>query len=909
MEQQTIAFPQIITERPRVPNMFPIQEPGEARIALIGEAPGEDEENVRVPFYGRSGRYLNAKLAEVGIDRARCFVGNICQVRPPGNKISWFPWTGEEIQSGLAQLKADLDEFNPTITILLGNTPLHAAKANCSLRKGGSDDEDEGKKSKYPFPIFKYRGSLFIATLPNTPFTGRKCIPSLHPANVLRQYSGDPLLHFDLSRALDESRSPALILPQRELLTNLDPGLLCHLMDNWPAGQRCSVDIEGGLPENKVNESVKKDSKKRRHIGWRCVSLSADPSKAFAVAWWRFNEEDHCRLLQSYARLMYREDVPKVLQNSLYDNFVQCFGYGIPIRNVVEDTMLKGWEIYCELPKGLGVQASIWTREPHWKDEEMYETTGDNLAVGCCKDTAVTIEICSAQDAALNPILGRDAGDAEQRRLGMAHYRKNIEMLSPLLYMELRGIRYDTDSVAARLKEVLSTGWTDDKGNHKESLAVVGERLCQTAGTELRGKKGCLSDDRLVKALYDSNKYPKQYKKEAGRKTEKVTTDQEALLHLNKHLPNDQFLKDILYHRHLESLWETLSIQPDADGRVRCAYNVVGTETGRLSCKTSPTGAGANLTTITKELRSNYISDPQYDFFQCDLAGADGWTVAAHCARLGDRRMLDDYLAGLKPAKIIALLRAFGFSVNALDTESLLWWSTSTKQKDGPFDVVGQEIGTSIYDCCKVVQHGTNYGMQVPTMQVNVMKKSYKGSGVPIYMEFRDGTDLRNLYLSRYTGLPIWHSWAEAQLVATGCLTSACGHTRKFMGRRIGQGAQETHREFLAHEPQINTTYATNLAMLNLWNDPENRYMGVVLKDAYDTWIATLEGKPGALFIEPLHSVHDALCGQGPSAHRPWVRRKLTGWFNNALEIAGERIVIPFEGGLGPSWGKLPIAV
>lgn len=850
-------FPTIVTTRRVVPNVFSIDEPTPYRIALIGEAPGEDEEAYGYPFVGRSGRYLNLKLEEAGIDRNRCFVGNVCQVRPPANKIELFPWDGEEIQNGIRTLQTDLASFAPHIVVALGTTPLRALS-------------DTKRK------ISAWRGSLFRSNFGNLTPNGVKCIATLHPAFVLREFSGNPLLGFDLNRAREEGASPDLILPSRELLTSLDAATLLHLMDTWPSGLRCSVDIEGGLPAWAVNESVKKDSKKRRHIGWRCVSLSASPTKAFAVPWWKFDETDHARLLQSYARLMYRQDVPKVLQNSLYDNFVQTFGYGIPIRNVAEDTMLKGWEVYSELPKGLGTQASIWTREPHWKDEEMYETTGDALALGCCKDTAVTLEICGAQDGALDS-------------LGLAHYRRNIEMLQPLLYMELRGIKYDQENVAKQLKD------------EREDINKVGEVLMRLAGVELRGEKGSLSSQRLAKLLYQTKGYPPQYKKEGGRKTEKLTTDVEAILNLRKKLPQDELLGAVLRHRHLEGIIETLEIKPDPDGRVRCGYNVVGTETGRLTCYTSPTGAGANLQTITKKLRKNYIADAGYDFFQCDLSGADGWTVAAHCKRLGFPRMMEDYEAGLKPAKIIALLYAFGVDVNSLNNEDLLFWSDKPN-----FKAVAKIVGEGIYECCKVVYHGTDYMMGIPTMQLNVMKKSFKESGVPTYMEHRDASALQQLMLSRYNGVPIWHSWAESQLVAHGTLTSASGHTRIFFGRRHGRDIHDTVKEFLADEPQQNTTWATNLAMLRLWTDPENRQGGLVLSDAYDTLMATLRGEPGALFIEPLHTVHDALCGQSPTANRAWASCKLNQWFNNPLTIAGQQITIPFEGAFGTSWGDLP---
>jgi hypothetical protein len=148
--------------------------------------------------------------------------------------------------------------------------------------------------------------------------------------------------------------------------------------------------------------------------------------------------------------------------------------------------------------------------------------------------------------------------------------------------------------------------------------------------------------------------------------------------------------------------------------------------------------------------------------------------------------------------------------------------------------------------------------------------------------------NLQNLMFSRYPGILKWHRWAESKLVADGKLSSASGQCRLFFGRRFGEGIHETVKEFLAHEPHSNTTWATNMAMLNLWNDPENR-------------------RPdGSLIIEPLHQVHDALCGQWPIIRRDWARAKLQAYFNNTLTIANREVVIPFDGAYGPSWGDLP---
>lgn len=853
--EQKVTYPTIVTSRRVVRNQQPVDDPGDVRVAIVGDAPGDKEADYNVPFVGPHGQLLNGLLREVGLDRNRCFVGNVCQHHPPMNKLTAFAWSGPEIQSGITQLFADLATFDPTIIFALGGAPLHV------LKEGRAEPKTDRNGFKFPNPVSRWRGSLFTSTQPEV--LNRKCLASFHPAYVLREFSGYPLLKFDAMRCAQEAKSRDLVLPYRELVTNLDAATLCYILDTWPADQRVYLDIEGGLPLWMVNDkAIAKAKKDKTRFGWPCVSFCARPTKSYTIAWGRYSEVDHARLLRSFARLMFREDVPKCLQNQLYDNFVLSYGYRCPIRNVIRDTMISGWEIYNELPRGLATQASIYTRQPYWKDDSMYNSTGEGLFRGCALDSAITCEVANVHDGILqNDPVYRTAGP---------HYRKIIEMQRPFLYMELQGMKYNRENVAKNL------ALTNDK------LKPIAERLEAFACKSLRGPKGALVPQRLVSALYHGEnsagfRYPPQYEKVNGRLTTKLTTDIEAILTLKRHHPDDQFLSDILSHRHLEGVRETLQILPDADGRVRCGYSLEA-ETGRTKCFTSPTGSGANLTTIQKALRDNYQADEGYDFFQCDLEGADGWTVAAHCARLGDSTMLDDYLAGMKPAKIIALMYYFGEVINRLSRSDLKWLH------DNVFPIVLKDVGKWLYLGCKRVQHGSSYLMGIPTMILNVLKDSYKESGVPIYMSHADARRLQDLFFARYPGVRIWHNWAEALLLSGKPLVAASGQVRVFFGRRWGKEIKETVKEVLAHEPQANTTWATDMAMLNLWNDPENRQWN------------------GGLFCRPLHQVHDALCGQWPQYRRAWARDKIKTWFRNPLIIAGIEIVIPFDGGFGPDW-------
>jgi uracil-DNA glycosylase len=58
----------------------------DARVMLIGEAPGRDEDLQGLPFVGRSGQLLDRMLAAIGLDRTSVYIANVVPWRPPGNR-------------------------------------------------------------------------------------------------------------------------------------------------------------------------------------------------------------------------------------------------------------------------------------------------------------------------------------------------------------------------------------------------------------------------------------------------------------------------------------------------------------------------------------------------------------------------------------------------------------------------------------------------------------------------------------------------------------------------------------------------------------------------------------------------------------------------------------------------------
>ena len=64
--------------------------PADAKIMIVGEAPGEEEDRVGRPFVGYAGRTLDNLLGQASIPRYQCLITNVARERPPGNKIMYY---------------------------------------------------------------------------------------------------------------------------------------------------------------------------------------------------------------------------------------------------------------------------------------------------------------------------------------------------------------------------------------------------------------------------------------------------------------------------------------------------------------------------------------------------------------------------------------------------------------------------------------------------------------------------------------------------------------------------------------------------------------------------------------------------------------------------------------------------
>jgi DNA polymerase len=157
----------------------------EARLMLVGEAPGREEDIQGKPFVGRSGQLLDRMLAAIGLDRTSAYIANVVPWRPPGNRTP----TPQETAICRPFLERQIALVSPKILVCLG---APSSQAVLGITEG----------------ILRARGRWLHYDL------GDRTIPAmatLHPAYLLRQPSQKRLAWRDLRAirsALDANASP-----------------------------------------------------------------------------------------------------------------------------------------------------------------------------------------------------------------------------------------------------------------------------------------------------------------------------------------------------------------------------------------------------------------------------------------------------------------------------------------------------------------------------------------------------------------------------------------------------------------------------------------------------------------------------------------------------------------------------
>ncbi len=138
----------------------------QARVLIVGEGPGADEDRIGRPFVGRGGQLLDRILESVQLGRDDVYVTNIVKCRPPANRN---PEADETETCTALWLEPQLALLRPEIILTLGNTPTQYL---LSTKQGIT-------KLRGVWHPYRQQGGVWEALL----------MPMFHPAYLLRNES------------------------------------------------------------------------------------------------------------------------------------------------------------------------------------------------------------------------------------------------------------------------------------------------------------------------------------------------------------------------------------------------------------------------------------------------------------------------------------------------------------------------------------------------------------------------------------------------------------------------------------------------------------------------------------------------------------------------------------------------
>src|SRR3990167_9165285 len=202
-------------------NHVPAEGRADARIVLVGEAPGKYEDLRRRPFVGPSGAKLDGWWQAVGLSRKDFYITNVYKYQPKANKIETVPKV--ELAASIDELLNELSQLTePYIIVPTGNTALRAITG----RSG----------------ILKWRGSILSCV----DRLGRsiKIVPTIHPAAIFRSPYLEKRCRQDWTRIAAEAQFPEVIVPQREHFINPTLEDVANFHAQAMSAPALSIDIE-----------------------------------------------------------------------------------------------------------------------------------------------------------------------------------------------------------------------------------------------------------------------------------------------------------------------------------------------------------------------------------------------------------------------------------------------------------------------------------------------------------------------------------------------------------------------------------------------------------------------------------------------------------------------------------------
>ena len=746
-------------------------------------------------------------LAEAGIQRGQCFLTYVLRIRPPGNDVTSMvavrkadispmhvtvrdKFVLPPVADGISRLQREIELCRPNVIIALGNLALWALTGN--------------------WGIISWRGSVIPCDLPLSLEYQPKVVPTYNPNAVMQQWSWRQVGVTDLRRAKKEAGGHELNRANYEFLIRPDYATTISLLSQFLkaacAGPlQLAVDIETRAGQISCIG-----------LAWsarQAICIPFMDSRAEGQHYWQEEEElDVVELLQG---ILTHPNTLTIGQNFSYDiQYIERLWGFTPGR--VRDTMLAQHSCFSSMQKSLAFLSSMYCEDHiYWKDDgkdwdpsKPEEEHWTYNATDCVR----TFEIDTVEQRNVDALGLRSVHDFQQ------------SLFFPVLRTMRKGIRSNNalrGKFAAELFEAIA---------EREQLVL------DLTGTPLNPK----SPKQMTEFFYGAL----NLKPVKDRRTGAITCNDEALRTLASREPVIRPLVAAISElRSLGVFLSTFVSAPlDRDGRIRCSFNIAGTETYRFSSSKNAFGTGLNLQNIPSgsedssglalpNVRKLFIPDPGKEFFDIDLSSADLRIVVWESDETEMKALLK---AGLDPYTEIA--------------KEFYHDPTITKK-----DPRRQTF--------KSFAHGTNY------------LGSAKGLAERLGLSVHEAEKTQKWYFSRFPRIKKWQEDLKDQVTKRRMVQNVFGYRCYFFDRIEGT----IFNEAAAWIPQSTVACLINRAYVSI--DAQLPEVDILLQ------------------------VHDSLAGQYDSTRAEYFRSKIVSLAEIALPY-DDPLVIPVGIKTSPvSWG------
>jgi len=782
------------------------------QIMFIKDLPQANEAEQEQGFSSQTARMEFETLARHGMSRNKVYPSYVFNFRPPDGELSalfwrrgidtegYIPWGDEKNTFILEYAHHELKRLREEIQRTGAKFIIAAGKWALYFLTGQTTHKDTAQSSYGA--LLKWRAShLELSPWWNCP--GVLVIPSL-PLNCKYELPDKQfIIDIDLRRfariakVLEDTPAEFPALLHRKESFNIPPDRTDNLTilqdkdDFHKTLWRVLHNLLSYAEQDELYLAIDVETQSYAFID--CIGIAWSEADALCIPfsskesahYW--SEHQELELFTLLYALLTHNNVKHIGQNYQYD--MQYLWRNMLLRVQPElDTMVISHSIFSVMDKNLGFLSSLHCNVHRW-----WKDSGDTRKGASNVDRWVynMRDCCSTYEIGMK-LKGINYPGWAKLPSVIHNQMKNV--LPTIINVMERGVN-------------INTGLRD---RHIMELEHEASKIAARFLEALQEPVNLHSSPQMKTLFYELFSCPKQWKKvtdDHGISRNTLALDEESLKIIwESEILVRPFIDMLLdYKRLTKTAGGLKALSLDTDGKLRCSYNVCGTDTYRFSSNSNAFGTGTNLQVISKgkKLRNGkalpnskelFLPSKGCTFFDIDLDSADLRIVTAES---GAKDLAQMFREGQKP--YIMLMREF--------------YHDPTKNKN-----------SAEYGIFKALCHGSNY------------KGSAAGLAARVGLLVKDVDRIQKWYFGRNPEIARWHTELEKQVRKRQWIENSFGYRRYFFDLREKTLMQVA----TAWIPQSSVAILINTGMVRIDREEPN--------------------------VQVLLQTHDSLAGEFPTA-------------------------------------------